>query len=471
MASRARRRAALAVALAALAPAPFLPARSTPVDDRPNIVVILTDDQPPGSLPHEPPVMPYLQARMEDPNDHWVVFPNAFVSTPLCCPSRATILTGLYSSHTGVRTNYDGNLLDEGDTLPVWLQRSGYRTGLVGKYLNGYPFGGAPYVPAGWDRWLVKRQGAQDTAFYGYTLVDQGMPVFRGDAPSDYLTDVVAAGAVGFIRSAPADRPFFLMVAPTAPHRPWTPAPWDEGVYADMPIPTHPSIGEADVSDKPAWVRRLPGLAPEGVLRLRQIRRRAFETLHAVDRLVATIEAALQEKGELDETVVFFLTDNGLALGEHRWLGKTCPYEECIRTPFLVRYPGAANRVDHRLVSNVDVAPTIAQLAGVDAGRVFDGLSLVPLLEGSGARWREAAFIEYAGDAKVPPWWGLRTADLTYVEYATGEREVYDLTGLLGPADPFQLDNRLRDPSYAAALVELAAMLERLRDAPPAELP
>lgn len=456
------------VAVAALGVAGVQPAADVAPDPRPNVVLIVTDDQPPDSLPHRPPVMPKLQAMVENPRDHWISFPRAFISTPLCCPSRASILTGRYDVNTGVRTNHDGHRFDASSTVAVWLHEAGYRTGLVGKYLNEYPYEGAPLVPPGWDRWLAKRQGAQSTAYYGYALLDQGFPVHGGGAAGDYLTDVVASAAVDFIRTAPPGRPFFLMVAPTAPHRPWTPAPRDAGAYASMVVEEPPSVGEADVSDKPAWVQGLPPITPDRRSQLAGIRLRSFEALRAVDDLVASVVDALRESDALERTVVFFLTDNGMSLGEHRWMGKTCPYEECIRTPLLVRFPGAAAREDRRLVSNVDLAPTIAELAGIVPPDSVDGRSLIPLLEGAArVGWRSAALLDYVGDevgnVRVPGWSGVRTGQYLYVEYVTGERELYDLTGAVGPPDPFQLDNRAGDPAYTAVEAELAAELERLR--------
>lgn len=452
--------AAAAVVVAAVQPEPALEP-----DPRPNVVLIVTDDQSPGSFPHDPPVMPRLQAMVEDPADRWISFPNAFLTTPLCCPSRASILTGRTDLRTGVRTNDDGHLLDPADTVAVWLHAAGYRTALVGKYLNGYPYAGAPLVPPGWDRWLAKRQGAQSTAYYDYMLLDQGFPLRSGRAPGDYLTDVLAEAAVDFIDGTPADRPFFLMVTPTAPHRPWTPAPRHAGAFAGMRTEEPPSVGEEDVSDKPAWVRALPPLAPERRAQLAGIRLRSYETLLAVDELVAGIVEALEERDLLERTVIFFLTDNGFAFGEHRWVGKTCPYEECIRTPFLIRYPGAAPREEPLLVSNLDLAPTIAELAGVVPASPVDGRSLVPVLEGARVERPTGLFLDYVGDDKVPGWSAVRTEAFAYVEYVTGERELYDLVGSLGPADPFQLENRVGDPAYATIVRELAAELARLREA------
>jgi N-acetylglucosamine-6-sulfatase len=451
-------------ALVVLLVAAFVPSSPPRPDRRPNIVLILTDDQSPDSLPHEPPVMPQLQSMMRDPADHWITFSNAFVNTPLCCPSRASILTGRYSHHTGVRTNDDGELLDESSTIATWLHSAGYHTGMIGKYVNGYPFGPSSYVPAGWDRWKVKRQGDQSTAYYRYVLIDQGFSEYRGDGPGNYSTDVYAAAAASFIRSAPPGRPFFLEVATTAPHRPWTAAPRDAGALTGLPIANPPSLGEEDVSDKPTWVQGLRELDTERRAELRAIHRRSFETLLSVDDLVVEVIRALQVRGDLANTVLIFMTDNGFSFGEHRWVGKTCAYDECIRTPFLVRFPGASSHVDRRLVSNVDLAPTLAELAGIEPPSPVDGMSLVPLLQGRpSASWRTALLTEYVGDEKVPPWWAVRTEDFAYVELATGETELYDLAGVIGSADTFELENRADDPAYATVRAQLSARLVALR--------
>jgi N-acetylglucosamine-6-sulfatase len=464
IASARRTLSALGLSLAVLLASAFAPSHRTSPDRRPNLVLILTDDQSADSLPHDPPVMPQLQAMVQDPTDHWVAFPNAFLNTPLCCPSRASILTGRYSNHTGVRTNFDGRKLDESSTVATWLHGAGYYTGLIGKYVNGYPYGVGRYVPPGWDRWLAKEQGRQETAYYRYTLIDQGFSVYHGDGPANYSTTVLQSAADSFIASAPTDRPFFLELATSAPHRPFTPAPQDLGAYGSMSLRGPPSLGERDVSDKPAWVQTLPPLGYSGRAAVDAMRRESFESLLSVDRLVASVIGALRDRGALENTVVLYMTDNGFSFGEHRWVGKTCEYEECIRTPFVVRFPSAVSHVDPHLVSNVDLAPTLAELAGVRPPTPVDGQSLVPLLRGDAAvPWRTDVLSEYVGDRKVSPWWEVRTANFAYVELETGERELYDLTGVLGPADPFELDNRAGAPAYRRVESSLAAQLAQLR--------
>jgi len=427
-------------------------------DPRWNVVVIVTDDQTFDSIPHDPPVMPYLQGAAGDPTEHWVTFSETFANTPLCCPSRATLLTGRYAHHHGVLTNEDGSALDESTTVAAWLDQSGYHTGLVGKYLNGYPFGRAPFVPAGWDRWWAKAQGPASTLYYGYTLIEQGSPARFGSEEGDYATDVLADRAVEFVREAPLDEPFLLWFAPTAPHPPWVPAPRHEGDLAGLPMTPTPSVGELDVTDKPAWVRALPPLDPSQREDLVRAHRRSFEALLAVDEAVRAIVAALGERGDLDRTLILFVSDNGYSFGEHRWIAKRCPYEECTRVPLLVRYPPTAGRTDRTLVSTVDLAPTIAELAGIDPPGAVDGASLVRLLEGEPAEGAGTVYSEWVGDDDVPAWWRVRTADFAYVELGTGERELYDLR-----ADPFELVNAIGDPSRAQVVAGLAAALERFR--------
>ncbi|HEX5951394.1 MAG TPA: sulfatase [Actinomycetota bacterium] len=447
--------AALAVSVgAALAPA-VLPEGDSP---RPNIVVVLTDDQTWDSIPRSVAVMPYLQGRAMDPRDHWVVFPNAFVNTPLCCPSRATMLTGRFAHRTGVRNNREGPLLDEAETLAAWLDAAGYHTGLVGKYLNVYPFDRGPYVPDGWDRWWGRVQGTPETLYGGFTLIEDGEPVLYG--ADDHSTDVYAGKALAFLRDAPDDEPFFLWFAPNAPHPPAVPAPRHAGRYADLEIEAPPSVGEEDVADKPAWVRALPALGDADAAALLEERRASFEALVGVDEAVRAIVEELEARDELDETLIVYVSDNGLSLGEHRWVGKLCPYEECIRVPFLVRLPGVEHRIEPELVSAADLAPTIVDLAGIAPEDAFDGASLLPLLRHrSRADRTNQVFAEWVGDGRVPGWWALRRPGWVYIELETGERELYDLR-----RDPFQLDNLAGDPEQAARLAELAAVLAAYRN-------
>ncbi len=403
-----------AVALAVLVAAAVWPAPARPDASTlpPNVVLILTDDQSLDTLPSEPPAMPWLQSQIfGDPGSHWLWFPHAFLNTPLCCPSRATILTGQYSHHTGVRGNEEGMNLDESNTLATWLQGGGYTTALIGKYLNNYPWNRGPYMPPGWDRFFGKRNEAEAETYYDYGVVDQGVPLFESDTPDAYVTDLLAGKALDFLRGVPADQPYFLMFTPPAPHAPLIPAPRDTTAFDAVPISGPSERVLNDVAGKPAWIRNLPPVTPDRVAAFIEARRQERETLLAADDAVRRIVEEVAARGELNRTVFLFLTDNGFAFGEHRWRGKRCPYDPCIGTPFAVRTPWRPSGTAEELVSNADLAPTIAALAGVRPGLAVDGLSFASLL---GAPLRLPAtspapttdrplLIEFAGDGVVPP--------------------------------------------------------------------
>jgi N-acetylglucosamine-6-sulfatase len=463
-----RQVAAAILAAAVLAAAAFgaTPAPTAP-DERLNIVVILTDDQSFDTFPSHPPALPWLQAQVEDADGHWLWFPDAFIQTPLCCPSRATILSGLYSRHTHVRTNDDGAKFDDTQTIATWLHGAGYFTGLIGKYLNRYPFGRGPYIPPGWDRWVVKRNTAATTTYSNFGFVDQGVAMQTSDAPATYATDLFADHAVDFLRTAPHDRPFFLYFATSAPHPPWTPPIRHAGAFADVAISTSPSVVERNVSDKPGWVRKLRQVDAVERAGFIEDRRHAAETLLGVDDAIERIVEQLRASGELEHTVILFLTDNGFAFGQHRIRGKRCQYEECIRTPFAARVPGAVAHDVPGLISNVDLAPTIADLAGVRPGRPVDGRSFAPALLGEPWHAPAGVFLEWAGDREIPAWQGVRTHDFAYIESADGTLELYDLTGSIGAADPYQLRNRSADPRYRATVRRLSRMLRAFRSRTP----
>lgn len=417
----------------------------------PNIVLVLTDDQRFDSLGAMPEVQRLLV--QEGMN-----LERAIVTNPLCCPSRATILTGRYSHTTGVYTNgqTDGGWVafqaSESDTIATSLQAAGYRTGLIGKYLNGYR-GPGIYVPPGWDRWFAF--SGQNGAYYDYEMFDDAAgpgSVSYGSLPKDYSTDVIRRKAVAFIRSAPADTPFFLMVTPHAPHGPLTRPRRHVGAFAGAPVRLAPSVNEGDVSDKPAYIRTR-GVADPEVLRRRT--RRQWEMLLAVDDLVSRIVATLAETGRDGNTLVIFTSDNGFSNHEHRWTGKLVPYEESLRVPMVVRFqdeipPGT---VSSALVSNVDIAPTIADFAG--ASLSADGVSLRPLLTDDASSVRDSVVLEHLGGSPVPSYCGVRTQSFMFAHYATGEEELYDLA-----QDPSQLVNVASTRPKKAT--ELRALTEAL---------
>lgn len=463
---------AFGLAMCAVAAAAILPGvdHGDPHVLPPNVLIVLTDDQTFDTLPSTvgPAAMPWLESQMTRPDGHWVTFSHAFLDTPLCCPSRASILTGLTSPHTGVETNTDGFDLDESATLATWLDDAGYTTGLIGKYLNDFPWDRGAYVPPGWDRFVAKQNQGLGTTYYDYHLIDQGVEAVVGHAPEDYATTYLADRALGFLRAAPTDAPWFLMFNPTAPHEPWLPAPEDRGAFAGRAVPTPSERVLNDVRGKPAWIQALPAITAHKQALLTERRRRERETLLAVDRAVRAFTDAVEARGELDRTLIIVLTDNGFSFGEHRWQGKRCAYEECVRTPLVMRSPWTASSTVDDLVMNVDLAPTIMDLVSSTTGAApmaTDGMSLRPWLEQgatASAVSRQGVLLQYAGDEEVPAWSAVRTRDFTFVRNADGTLELYDLTGVVGPADPHQVDDRAGTAPYVAVQERLDALLTSL---------
>ena len=454
---------------------------------RPNVVVVMSDDQTQDSMRY----MPRTQALL---GNRGASFATSVTNWPLCCPSRATFLTGRYAHNHGVLGNTAPvggfDRLDSSKTLPVWLQRAGYFTAHVGKYLNGYensPVG----VPPGWSEW----HGSKRTyVFYGYQLLEGGELVTYGstaenpDAPADpgvYSTDVYTDKAVELIeRRAPGARPFFLSVAYLAPHsggpnpdppnqsrcnNTAKPAPRHFGRFASEPLPLPPSFNETDVADKPAGLAGRPSLTAEQVQRATRNYRCRAESLLAIDDGVGRIVEALRAAGELDRTLIVYTSDNGFFHGEHRVLnGKNRVYEEAIRVPLLIRGPGIPKGVvSDDLAVNADLAPTVLAATGAQASLPLDGISLFPLAEHPERMRGRELLIEQssgAGESEDDAIGGvfydaIRNARYTYVQNATGELELYDLR-----KDPFQLQNQISNPAYDAAEAALAKRLARLRN-------
>jgi arylsulfatase A-like enzyme len=423
---------------------------------------VVTDDQRWDTLSALPTVQRELVGK-------GVTFRNAFVVNALCCPSRASILTGRYSHSTGVwvNTGVRGGFgaFDDASTIATWLDAAGYETALVGKYLNGYA---APYVPPGWDRW-VAFSGAPE--YYDYHLNVDGSVVSRGADEGDYSTDALASEAVSFIQES--EGPLFLYFAPFAPHfdrrSPFsvTAATRHAGAFAGLEPWRPPSYDEADVSDKPAWLRALAPFSEERRAALDSYRRSQLDSLLAVDDAVAGILDALADTRRLRNTLFVFTSDNGLAWGEHRWSSKLVPYEESIRVPLVVRYDAlpAWPRADDRIALNVDLAPTLAAAAGTDAPGV-EGRSLLPLLSAETPHWRSDFLVEHLGasaTATVPTYCAVRGERYAYVQYASGEEELYDLA-----LDPHQLENRARRLTLRRTLSGFRSRLLALcRPAPP----
>jgi arylsulfatase A-like enzyme len=394
-------------------------------DPRPNVLLVLTDDQTLDTIGSDPPAMPWLQSQLTDPAGHWLWFPRAVASTPLCCPSRSTILTGRYDTQTGVRTNEQGPNLDDTNTLPVWLDDAGYTTGLVGKYLNFYPWDRAPFVPPGWDRWFAKENADESTAYSDYDNVDQGIVRHYGDASSDYATDVLGAQAVRFVQQAPSEAPWFLYFSPNAPHLPWIPSPAHTGAFDDVDPPFPDLAVMNEVRGKPAYMQDLlPKTAADRDAYIQDDRNERAMLL-SVDAWFREIVDAVAARGELDNTVIVFMGDNGYTLGLHRLDGKRYPYTPSVRVPFAIRTPWAPAATVGDPVSNVDVAGTIAALGGATPGVEQMGIDLGPAIRGDPLPPRDGVFLDWGGDINAPPWQGVLTRGGTYVQNADGFRELY----------------------------------------------
>lgn len=419
------------------------PATNPGARDQPNFIIVLTDDLDAKSVEFMPRLKALLTSR-------GTTFSNYFVTDSICCPSRASLLRGQYPHNHQVLSNFQPGggfqkfytLEEEQSTIAAWLKAAGYRTVLLGKYLNGYPGSEkTSYVPPGWDEWYGLMY--HHAAYYNYQLNENGRVVSYGHGPADYETDVLAAKTVDFIarNDANGKRPFFIYLAPSAPHLPATPAPRHAKEFPHATAPRTPSFNEGDLSDKPAWLRGAPPL--KRFAEIDSMYRSRLQSMLAVDEMIGKIVDALQANGTLEQTYIFFTSDNGFHLGEHRLdKGKGTPYEEDIRVPLIVRGPGVpAGRTLPHFVLNIDLAPTLADLAGAAPARFVDGRSLRPLLAGappSAGAWRNDFVVEYWSPSmrKAPAYEALRTSGYLYVEYVSGERELYDLR-----ADPYELKN------------------------------
>jgi N-acetylglucosamine-6-sulfatase len=423
-----------------------------------NIVLILTDDE-------DVEIHVSMRKTRALLEERGTTFENFFVTSSLCCPSRASILRGQYPHNTQIL----GNRLPLGGfekfralgheefTIATWLEAAGYHTGLIGKYLNGYRM--ADGVPPGWDDWFAG--GPYGYFGFAYNLNENGEVVRYRRRPQDFMTDVLSRKATEVIqRAAESGQPLFLYVAPFAPHGPASFAPRHEKRFPRAWLPRRPAFDERDVSDKPSFIRSLPPLA-RGHKWARPAwmsahYRDRLRSLQSVDDMVAAIVSALEETGLLDETYIFYTSDNGFHMGEHRLPAfKGTAYEEDVRVPMVVRGPGVpAGKRIQAIGLNVDLAPTFAEIAGAEAPELVDGRSLLPLLDDSDQPWRQSFLIEHGqiepqGVLPGGSFEAIRTARWTYVEYGNGERELYDLD-----RDRYQLDNLAEraDPSLVDEL-------------------
>ena len=450
---------------------------------RPNVVVVMTDDQTQDSMRYMPRVNSLIGAE-------GATFPVSVTNWPICCPSRATFMTGQYVHNHGVFGNGPPlggfERLNTAETLPVWLQRAGYYTAHVGKFLNGYESSSVG-IPPGWSEW----QGTKRTyTFYGATVLENGQPVTYGSTdedpdaparPATYSTDVFTDKAVELInRRAPASEPFFLSLAYLAPHSGGPdseenpsrcqdsakPAARHLRAFGSEPLPTPPNFNEADVSDKPSGISDRPFLTPAQIGTARRFYRCRAESLLAVDEGTERIVSALRASGELDDTLIVYTSDNGFFHGEHRIMtGKNRVYEPSIRVPLLMRGPGIPKGVTVDDISvNADLAPTILDAANAEPGVAQDGRSLLPFTRHpERLRGRELLIEQASGsgddsDSNGVFYAAVRTARYKYVENANGGLELYDLD-----ADPFELSNQQGNPAYDGVQAALAARLAALR--------
>jgi len=442
----------------------------------PNIVFVLTDDLSMDLLPYMPQVRE-LQRR-------GLTFNNYFVSDSLCCPSRASIFTGEFPHDTRVFTNAGPNggisaFFANGDqnrTFNLALQQTGYDTAMMGKYLNGYLDGparsplSAREVPTGWTQWDVAGWGYPE---YDYPMDINGHVRRFGHRPRAYLTNVLARRGVQFIdRAARSGRPFFLELATFAPHFPYTPARRYAHAFPGLTAPEPPGFNTLPVN-APSWLAGHPPLDAAQVSRIDWAFRRRVQAVQSIDDLIATVRAALDRDHLSGDTYVVFSSDNGLHTGEYRLMpGKLTAYDTDIHVPLVVDGPGVpAGAATNAMTENVDLAETFAALGGTSLAG--DGQSLVPLLHGgAGTGWRNAVLVEHHGrslsaegpdqqsplSGNPPTYAAMRTRRFLYVEYADGERELYDLR-----TDPDELDN-LAASLFPAQVDQLHAELMRLQD-------
>jgi N-acetylglucosamine-6-sulfatase len=448
--------------------------RANAKQKRPNVIVVETDDQSNDMSP--------LPIVLDKLGRFGTTFRNSYASFPLCCPSRATFLTGQYAhNHHVIQTDLPNgyNGLDHTNTLAVWLQRSGYRTAMVGKYLNGYglndgipePVADTKEIPPGWSEWYALTSGS-DQRRYQYKLNENGRLQFYGGGVRNYVTDVLSAKVVDFLRRrAPLPKPFFLWFNPTAPHgesgvpfnstRDPQPAPRYLGAFGDGGAPRSPNFDEANVSDKPEFVQDQPRLSDAAIADIDRRWRGGRESLLSVNDTVKRIIGRLKKARDLRKTYIFFTSDNGLQLGAHRLVFKSYLYEESTRVPLIVRGPRfPPGVVRDQLVANIDLAPTIVEITRARPGLTMDGISLLPLAaNAAAASGRDILLESYDIDS-----FGIRDGDWQFNEYSYGENpeELYNLQ-----ADPFQLSNLLHPnpdpPSLASTKAALEARLAQLK--------
>ena len=446
----------------------------------PNVIVFVTDDQTLGTWAAMPETLRRIVRK-------GVEFRRGYVSNPVCCPSRATILTGGYSHTTGVYSNggrHGGfraffNNGMESRTLASYLDPA-YETALFGKYLNHYSSYASQaldqpgYVPPGWDEWQAFYEN--NSEYYDYRLNVNGRIVPYGHRPSDFSTDVIGQRLRDWLDPTDGDgrdpsQPFFAYVTPAAPHGQELASRryGDDERFLDLPTYRSPAVDEADVRDKPTYIRRLPRLGRAGLRQVQQRWMHQFQSLYSLDRQIGMTLDTLREQHLLADTAIMVISDNGQTTGEHRWRYKLVPYERSIRVPFVVRYDridGGTSVDEHSLVMNADVFATVMDLAlgpGWETPTPVDGLSLRQAIAGTQttplrpAILLENLYYDRREHPSVPTYCGIVTRRWKYVVYSPPaadptlvggpeDHELYDLA-----RDPFELRNvASQRPSIAA---------------------
>ena len=430
--------------------------------NNPDILLVIADDQPKGTLDAMPAVRSLIR-------DGGIQFENAISQTSLCSPARSSILTGDYSHTTGVWTNYatdqgswtafsrNGN---EESTLGTRLRAAGYHTALVGKYLNHFSSSGPDYIPPGWSDFITMQAHRNNDlggagSYYNYDLRGTIERESHGDMPEDYSTDVLRDKARGVIADAPAKKPLFLMFTPWGPHGNYEPAPRHQGTWnggAELPG----SFNEEDMSDKPDWMQNAELASEAGESRALI---RIHEALMSIDEAVAALHASLVEAGRADNLLLIYMSDNGKMLGSHRMVKKDLPHRWAGEVPLLMRWDGVLDEENtevrrNRITPNVDVTATIAEAAGIKNWKM-DGKSVI-------SKDRKGCLVEQMRnpEQRHPAYCGWRTDRHLFVEYTAEEgrgRELYDykhdpdeLDNLAFDLDSQDLMHKLRDQAQAA---------------------
>jgi N-acetylglucosamine-6-sulfatase len=484
-------------------------------NNRPNIVFMVADDQ----ASQDEQLMEFMPNAKDIFADHGIKFSDFHSESPLCCVARSGFFTGQHTHNHGVDQN-NAALLNPAMTIATQLQTQGYYTMLAGKYLNAYgnnktcfkknPANCAPTIPVGWNAW----DAFSDPNYYNYTRWHGVNPnngtsgsstaQNYGDAsdPNNYSTRQVANWAVDQIASAPASQPIFQWVAAYGPHAPTTPDPVDTGATCNITKWFPPNYNEADVSDKPAYVRAIPPMTGSKATGLNRLA--SCQALQSVDRAVGRIRDELSSTGRLNNTIFIYMGDNGMNGGEHRLSDKQAPYETQI--PFYMSWPAMWSNSPYTVnehVQNIDVAPTLCAITGCTMGpypngqQTPDGLSFLNILEGSAQTINRDAVLDempaiksVGTDFAIPTWEAITTTSSSplanqgcdtdtaaaggcrwhYIEYATGEKELYDMSHgpcyswTVGSAgDPCELNNLAGNSAYASIQSQMATRLAQLK--------